>query len=45
MSGTVDLLLLLQADDHFHIVDGYIRGTWTFAKQGESIFLKPHVGA
>jgi hypothetical protein len=44
MAGMADLLLLIQSGT-FRIVDGYISGRWTFAKQGQSVFLMPYVGA
>jgi hypothetical protein len=43
MQGMVELMQLIQSDK-FGIVDGYISGVWTLAKQGTSIFLKPYVG-
>jgi hypothetical protein len=42
MQGTTQLLFLIQAGT-FPIVDGYIAGVWTFAKQGESVFMCPHI--
>ncbi len=44
MQGTMQLIELLQSGA-FWIVDGYIVGRWTFAKQGSSMFLKPYVDA
>jgi len=42
VDGIATLFRLLQ-DGTFPIVDGYIDGVWTFVKQGQNIFLKPHV--
>lgn len=43
MSGTLELVQLLAAGK-MEVVDGYIRGRWTIAKQGMSMFLKPYTG-
>lgn len=40
MDGTMDVLRAMQ-DGRMPIVDGHIVGDWTFAKQGQNIFLKP----
>lgn len=40
MSGALDLIQLLAAEK-MSVEDGYIRGQWTIAKQGMSMFLKP----
>lgn len=40
MSSLTELLLLMQSG-WFPIRDGYIRGRWTFVKQGQSVVLLP----
>lgn len=41
MKGTYEIIEALQSD-RMAIVDGFIAGRWTFAKQGCDIFLKPY---
>lgn len=40
MEGTASLFLAIQ-NGRFPLVDGYVRGDWTFVKQGQNIFLRP----
>ena len=44
MKSTYDIVEALQYG-RMQIVDGYISGTWSFAKQGCDIFLKPYTEA
>ena len=41
MNGTLLVLQALQ-EGRLKIVDGYISGKWTIAKQGQTIFLMPY---
>lgn len=43
MDGTAELLDVIQ-DGKYPVNDGYIEGRYTFAKNGQSIFLKPYLG-
>lgn len=40
MEGVNDVIAKIQSGE-FAIEDGYIVGRWTFAKQGQSFFLRP----
>ena len=40
ISGMTDIMLSLQ-EGKVTLVDGYIRGAWTFMKQGQEVYVTP----